>query len=102
MGLRATSPRCSDRDAPTDDTLAMPAFRALGAPASRRLSPDGSRTVLPDKPNSVRSDSSLWPRSDRKSLTGIWEGSGFDRTPDLEHEIRGARNEFSAAAGRGV
>ncbi len=30
------------------------------------------------------------PGSGRKSLAGIWKGSGFERIPDLEHEIRGA------------
>ncbi len=37
------------------------------------------------------------PSTGRKSLAGIWKGNGFERIPDLEHEIRGTRNELSAA-----
>ena len=40
------------------------------------------------------------PSSGRKSLAGIWKDSGFERIPDLEGEIRGARNELSATIAR--
>lgn len=38
--------------------------------------------------------------SARRSLAGIWRGKGFERIPDLECDLRGARNELNDSIAR--